>query len=149
VSVLRLQKLFFKLGRGKIAKGFESPLMIEPPHPFERCELHIAVGGRAPPVRKTPRPCAESHSPAAARDSPVPTLSIAGDRRSRALGAGRCHVPPAGPNSGASDASSRSFPRSIESPPTASHTLAHGPAPTALPALALLVKTVIVWFVWS
>src|SRR6478609_8172463 len=90
-----------------------------------------AVGGRAPPVRKTLRLYAESHSRAGARDSPVLILASAVDRPSIARGAGPHHAPPAAPNSGASDASSRSSRRSIGSPPTATHTPAHALAPTA------------------
>src|SRR5437867_864971 len=100
-----------------------------------------SVGGRAPPGRNTRTPSARSRWRVGARDSRARARAAAAARPSSGPPAYRRRAHAAAPIFAASQPCTRSSPRSIRSPPTASRARPAAPAPSAPPAPAPPVRT--------
>src|SRR5690606_25966591 len=103
-----------------------------------------SVGGRAPPVRKKPKPYEESRWPGVARSSRAPAPSAVAVRPSPGPDAFPGPVPLGQPTSAETQAHIRSSRRSSESRPTASRTGRRAREPSEPLARGPLVKNCLV-----
>src|SRR5690606_14932490 len=104
-----------------------------------------SVGGRAPPARNTPTPCARSRWPASARAPRAPTPSPAAGRRSSRRGASRHRVRPGAPTGATLPPCSPVCRRSLGSPPTVTRGHRRARRPSARRAHATREHIVFLW----